>query len=308
MPLVGTLGADTSHVHRAIDNSIVPVLTVAPGDTVRFEAPGPPFPPDATAEDIGLIDFDWPHTMVGPVYVEGAHPGDALVVEILEVDVARDYGHCLFVPGLGLRPERYDTPYIHNFRFEGGFARLCEGVRIRLRPFLGIMGCAPSAPGKHATFPPRRVGGNIDIKTLTTGATLLLPVEVEGALFSCGDGHGAQGAGEVCGTGLETAVGATLRFGLDPARELRGPAFEAPPEEARARRYGFTAVGPDLYDCSERAIDAMLDYLRDERGLAEEHAYVLCSLAADLTIEEIVDAPNWLVSATIPLDVFDTSN
>jgi acetamidase/formamidase len=300
------IGSDSAHIHRVIDNSIEPALTISPGDTVAFACPGPPFPVGATPDDFGLIDFEWPHTMAGPVRVEGAEPGDVLVVEIVEVDVGRDYGHCLFAPGFGLRPDRFTTPYIHTFHFEDGYARLCPGVRIELRPFLGIMGVAPAEPGRHSTFPPRRVGGNIDIKTLTDGATLYLPVEVEGALFSCGDGHGAQGAGEVCGTGLETAVDATLRFDLQKGRRLEHPAFETPAASApAARRYGVTATGPDLYDCSERAIDTMLDHLVEERGLSDEHAYVLCSLAADLTIEEIVDAPNWLVSATLPLDVFD---
>lgn len=302
-PALSTLGADGRHIHYTIDNSIVPIATVSPGETVRFECPGPPFPPGATVADIGLIDFEHPHAMVGPVWVEGAEPGDVLVVEILEVDIGREYGHCLFVPGFGILTERFTEPYIHTFAFADGWAELCPGVRIPLRPFCGIMGVAPAEPGEHSTFPPRRVGGNIDIRHLTTGAMLYLPVEVDGAHFSCGDGHAAQGCGEVCGTGLETAVVATLRFGLERGRSLPHPAFATPPAPPSSGSYAVTATGPDLYDCSVRAVDAMIDHLTQDRSLSPEHAYVLCSLAVDLRIEEIVDQPNWLVSASLPLEV-----
>jgi acetamidase/formamidase len=188
---------------------------------------------------------------------------------------------------------------MHNFDLsDGATAELAPGVRIPLRPFLGIMGVAPAGPGAHSTIPPRAVGGNIDIARLTAGTTLYLPVQVEGALFSCGDGHAAQGRGEVCGTAIETALNATLRFGIATGRKLDEPAFRT------GDAYVTTAVGPDLHDCSARAIDQMIDHLMAEHGLSPEQAYVLCSVAVDLAIEEIVDVPNWVVSAALPLNLF----
>jgi acetamidase/formamidase len=293
------LGADPAHHHNVFDNSLEPVLRIGPGGTVRFECPPMPLPREAGPDDLANVSPVHPHTIVGPVQIEGARPGHVLVVEVLQVELGQDFGHTFVVPGLGLRTERFPDPHVHNFDLsDGDSVELAPGVRIPLRPFLGIMGVAPAEPGEHSTIPPRAVGGNIDIARLTAGATLYLPIEVEGALFSCGDGHAAQGQGEVCGTGIETAVTATLRFGLDTERTLDQPAFSTPDA------YVTTAVGPDLHDCSARAIDQMIDHLVAERGLTPEQAYVLCSAAVDLAIEEIVDMPNWVVSATLPLRLF----
>jgi acetamidase/formamidase len=294
-----TIGADPAHRHNVFDNSLAPVLRVAPGDSVRFECPPMPLPRNATPDDLANVSPVHPHTIVGPVYVEGAEPGQTLVVQVLDIELGQDFGHTFMVPGLGLRTERFPGPYVHNWDLSDGVsAQLAAGVSVPLRPFLGIMGLAPAEPGEHSTIPPRAVGGNIDIARLTAGSTLYLPVEVEGALFSCGDGHAAQGHGEVCGTGIETALNATLRFELAGERKLAQPAFRTPDA------YVTTAVGPDLHDCAARAIDQMVDHLVAERSLSPEQAYVLCSTAVDLTIEEIVDMPNWIVSATLPLAPF----
>jgi acetamidase/formamidase len=294
-----TVGADKAHRHNVFDNSLAPILRVAPADSVRFECPPMPLPRSAGPADLANVSPVHPHTIVGPVFIEGARPGHVLVVDVLEVELGQDFGHTFVVPGLGLRTERFPEPYVHNFELgEGAGIELAPGVRIPLRPFLGIMGVAPADIGEHSTIPPRAVGGNIDIARLTAGSTLYLPVEVEGALFSCGDGHAAQGRGEVCGTGIEAALNATLRFGLDTERKLDQPAFRTPDA------YATTAVGPDLHDCSARAVDQMIDHLVAERGLSPHEAYVLCSTAVDLAIEEIVDTPNWIVSATLPLTLF----
>jgi acetamidase/formamidase len=294
-----TIGADEAHRHNVFDNSLAPALRIAPGDSVRFECPPMPLPRNATPDDLAAVSPVHPHTIVGPVHVEGARPGDVLVVEVLEIELGQDFGHTFVVPGLGLRTERFPAAHVHNWDLsDGSSAQLATGVRVPLRPFLGIMGVAPAEPGEHSTIPPRAVGGNIDIARLTAGSTLYLPVEVEGALFSCGDGHAAQGHGEVCGTGIETALDATLRFELDRERKLEQPAFRTPDA------YVTTAVGPDLHDCAARAVDQMVDHLVGERSLSPEQAYVLCSTAVDLAIEEIVDMPNWVVSATLPLALF----
>lgn len=307
MPREHWVGAE--HSHNAFDNSLPPVLTVAPGDVVTFDCPGAPLPPRATVDDLSAIDFSHPHTIVGPVAVEGAEPGDSLVVDILDVGLPLPYGHCLFLPGLGLLPDAFSEPYVHSFALVGGeYAELRPGVRIPLQPFCGIMGVAPAEPGEHSTIPPRAWGGNIDVRHLTKGSTLRLPVQASGGLFSCGDGHGAQGDGEVCLTALETAVRPKLRFSLERGTGLAEPQFTCPGPLGRPGddegHFATVATGSDLYECSQRAVRSMLDHLTRERGLTPEEAYVLCSLAVDLKLSELVNYPSWVVSAYLPLSVF----
>lgn len=301
------LGSD--RVHNVFDNSLQPVLTIDAGDIVTFDCPGQPLPRHASVDDLSSLDSERPHTVVGPVALRGASPGDTLVVEIVDVVLLSDHGHCFYLSGGGLLGADFAEPYIHNFELSNeAYTELRPGIRIPLRPFCGIMGVAPAEPGIHSTVPPRSVGGNLDIRHLTVGSTLFLPVCVDGALFSCGDGHAAQGDGEVCETALETAVRATLRFSLRKAQSIPEPRFLTPaPLERHGDRAGYfvtCACGNDLYECSQRAVRYMLDYLVEEFGLSREEAYVLCSLTVDLKISEIVDEPNWIVSAYLPLGIF----
>jgi len=163
-------------------------------------------------------------------------------------------------------------------------------------------------PGSHSTMPPRRAGGNMDIKQLVAGATLFLPVLVDGALFSVGDAHAAQGDGEVCVTAVEMMGRVTLRFGLRSGRRLAEPQLvtPAPPSHAtnHGAHYATTAHGPDLFAAAQQAVRYMVDHLVETRGFSREEAYVICSVAADLKISEIVDAPNWIVSAFMPDAIF----
>jgi acetamidase/formamidase len=298
------LGSEPAHIHQVFDRSLPPILTLDPGGTVEFNCPGCALPRGATAEDFHLLSDRYPHRIVGPVAVAGAQPGDTLVVEILALEPAEDFGQCLVIPGFGLLTDEFPGAYLHHFDLRDGVARFAEGVEIPIRPFCGIMGVAPAAPGPHFTTPPRRTGGNMDVARLRAGATLFLPVEVEGALFSCGDGHAAQGAGEVCGTAIETALHVTLRLGLERGWVVPEPQFVTPPEEPSERAYVTTGCGPDLFQCSRQAVRHMVDNLCATRGLTREEAYVLCSAAADLRIEEVVDRPNWLVSLSLPLSIF----
>ena len=302
---IGTGHTVVTATHNVFDNSLAPALSVAPGTVLTFDCPGAPMPPNATVADLERIDFSHPHTIVGPVAIEDARPGDALVVDILDVELPNDYGHCLFVPGVGLLPEEFDAPHVQNFHFEDGYTTLGAGVRIPLEPFCGIMGVALAANGSHSTIPPRSVGGNLDVRDLVAGAQLILPVEVDGALFSCGDGHAAQGDGEVCVTAIETAVRPTIRLSLLEQVDLGAPRFTAP---ARRRptgdRLGVAATGEDLFATAQDAVRIMIGDLVETRGLTREEAYVLCSVAADLHISQIVNFPRWTVSATLALDVF----
>jgi len=169
------------------------------------------------------------------------------------------------------------------------------------------MGTALDLPGGHSTMPPRKNGGNMDIKQLTAGSTLYLPVWVDGALFCVGDTHGIQGDGEVCVTAVEMGGRVTARFGLERDRGLAEPQLRTtrpPSSTAPGPWFATTAHGPDLFAASQQAVRYMIDHLVRERGLSREEAYILCSVTVDLKISEIVDAPNWIVSAFLPEGVF----
>jgi acetamidase/formamidase len=183
-----------------------------------------------------------------------------------------------------------------------------KGVAVPIEAFPGVMGTALDEPGGHSTMPPRKNGGNMDVKQLTAGATLYLPVWVDGALFSVGDAHAAQGDGEVCVTAVEMSARVTLRFGLERGRWLPEPCLRTTRPRARDTEGGpwfaTTAHGPDLFASAQQAIRYMIQHLERERGLSREEAYVLSSVAVDLKISEIVDAPNWIVSAFLPESIF----
>ena len=170
------------------------------------------------------------------------------------------------------------------------------------------MGVALDEAGSHHTAPPRKNGGNMDIKQLTAGTTVFLPVWVEGALFSVGDAHGAQGDGEVCITAVEMNARIMLKFDLLERRQPSGAATAHPRRPVPRRRsgpyYATTAHGPDLHECARQAVRHMIDHLVRERGLTREEAYILCSVAVDLKVSEIVDAPNWIISAFLPETIF----
>ncbi|MCC7485885.1 MAG: acetamidase/formamidase family protein [Burkholderiales bacterium] len=303
---------DASVVHHRWDNALAPRLVIDAGDTVVFEtrdaADG--FYHRGSGHDQVLQRVPKGHPLTGPVKIRDAQPGDVLVVEILEVAPRGDFAWSNIRPGRGLLPQaEFDRPYLQVWDLsDGRHARGMRDIAVPLAPFPGVMGTALPEPGSHVTAPPRRNGGNMDIRQLTAGTTLYLPVLVEGALFSIGDGHGAQGDGEVCITAVEMNARATLRFGLLSARHLPEPQFRMPRRAARAcelgPQYVTTGHGPDLHECARQAVRHMIDHLVRERGLTREQAYILCSVAVDLRVSEIVDAPNWIVSAFLPEDVF----
>jgi len=304
---------DASQVHHEWNNALPPRLTIDPGDTVVFDtrdAADLYYTPASTSADVLNRGPFRGHPLTGPVHVRGARPGDVLVVEILDVRPRAPFGWTAIRPGRGLLPEA-DFPKPHLTIWDvsdGTHARMGRGIAVPLEPFPGVMGTALPEPGGHSTMPPRKNGGNMDIKQLTAGTVLYLPVFVDGALFSVGDGHGAQGDGEVCVTAVEMQATVTLRFDLQPGRGLPEPRLRTPgPIGAGTNRgphYATTAHGPDLFASAQQAVRYMIDHLVTERGLSREEAYILCSVAVDLKISEIVDAPNWIVSAFLPETVF----
>lgn len=307
------LGDRDENVHVGVwNNALDPALTIEPGEVVRFECRGAPnghFDVESTVEDVATLSFEG-HPLTGPVYVEGAEPGDALAVELLELQ-HKGFGVSYFYggdAGKGLLSGEFDDPGLHVWDLAGDVGRFVNGIEVPLDPFPGIVGVAPAEDGDHGTVPPRRTGGNLDVKHLTAGSTVYLPVEVEGALFSVGDCHAAQGDGEVCVTGVEGPMFVTARIGLRRDLRLEQPQFETTGPFTAAGvdepAYATTGIAEDLEHAAERAVLHMIDHLVDERGLAREEAYILCSAAVDLKINQVVNDPARTVSAYLPESLF----
>jgi acetamidase/formamidase len=300
-----------SHQHHfGWDNSLAPVLTVVPGDVVTFEvvdASGGQLGPDSPPADVARLDFSRVNPVTGPVFIEGAEPGDALQVTVIGLE-GSGWGWTAIIPGFGLLADDFTEPGLHISRYGVEGVEFLPGIRLPFRPFPGTIGVAPAAPGLHSVVPPREVGGNMDIRDLVEGARLYLPVQVNGGLFSVGDTHATQGDGEVCGTAIESPMKISLQFGLKKAAHLPSPYFETPGAGATSvADRGFvatTGIGPDLMKAARDAVRYMVDFLGKEFGLAPELAYMLCSVAVDLKVSEIVDAPNWVVSAYLPRGIF----
>jgi acetamidase/formamidase len=298
----------TDQVHFTWDTGHEPVITIADGDTVVIETrdvSDDQIGPDSDASVIDGLDWDRVYPLAGPIRVEGAEPGDTLAVEILDLRT-RGWGWTAILPGLGLLADDFPDAYLKIFDVSNGqFAFFGDEVAIPLTPFMGTMGVCPADASAVAVMPPGRFGGNMDTRQLVRGTTLYLPVEVEGANFSTGDAHGCQGDGEVCVTGLEAPMYASLRFYVEKGRTLPAPQYRTAPGPLTPRVdggafYGTTGVGPDLYENAQNAVRAMIDHITGITSLSPEDAYLLCSLCVDLKISEIVDAGQYIVSAVLP--------
>ncbi|MFT8245926.1 acetamidase/formamidase family protein [Roseomonas sp. BN140053] len=300
--------------HHGWNNANPPALRVAPGESVVFEtvdSSGGQLSPTSTLDTLRALDFSRVNPVTGPVHVDGAEPGDALAVHI-EHFAPSGWGWTANIPGFGLLADQFPDPALHLWQYDAGtlapaaFGRL---ARVPLKPFAGTIGLAPAEPGPHSVVPPRRVGGNLDIRDLGAGTTLILPVEVAGALFSVGDTHAAQGDGEVCGTAIESPMTVALRFELLKGAAPRFPRLELPGPVTRhldSRGYDVTTgIGPDLHGCARDAVSGMIELLVARHGMQPVEAYMLCSVAGDLRVSEIVDVPNMVVSLYLPRVLFD---
>ena len=304
----------SQHHHFGWDNSNPPVLTVAPGDGVEFEivdASGGQLNADSGVAEVAALDFAKVNPVTGPIHVDGAEPGDALKVTIVSF-APSGWGWTAVIPGFGLLADQFPEPAINVWTYDAqGLAPAAYGPggRVPLKPFCGTIGLAPGEAGLHSIVPPRRVGGNMDIRDLCAGTELYLPVEVAGALFSVGDTHAAQGDGEVCGTAIESPMSVALTFDLVKGAELRFPRYDTPgPVSRHFDEKGYhvtTGIGPDLMRGAMDAVSGMIDLLGALHGLAAPEAYMLCSVCADLRISEVVDQPNWVVSHYFPMIVLN---
>lgn len=295
--------------HLAWDRSVEPVIRVDSGDEVTFDALDAScgqITAASTVADLATLDFSRVDQVCGPVYVEGAEPGDTLEVELLDF-VPGTWGWTAAIPGFGLLADEFPEAALRITRLADGFGEFLPGVRIPLAPFCGELGVAPAGEPR-STIPPTELGGNMDTRHLTAGSVLWLPVAVPGALFSLGDGHAAQGDGEVCGTAIETPMQARVRLSVRRDVRVTAPEFRtAGPLGRSTNTAGWLAadgVGPDLMVAARDAARRMIDRLGVEHGLGAVDAYLLLSVAGDLRISEIVDQPNWIVTAYCPRSIF----
>jgi acetamidase/formamidase len=302
----------TDEVHFTWDAGNAPVISIADGDTVVFETrdvSDNQIGPDSDTSVVAGLDWDRVYPLAGPVYVEGAQPGDTLAVDILDIHT-KGWGWTAILPGLGLLPEEFPDPYLRVFDLTlGDVVYFREDIAIPLTPFMGTMGVCPADASAQAVMPPGTFGGNMDTRQLVAGTTLYLPVQVEGALFSTGDAHGCQGDGEICVTGLEAPMYAAMRFRVEKGRSIPCAQYRTQPGSLtkyvdHGAWYGTTGLGGDLYVAAQDATRAMIDHLTDGYGLSREDAYLLCSLVVDLKISEIVDAGVYIVSALLPESIF----
>jgi formamidase len=358
-----TLAEEPGTGHNRWHEAIPPVVTVAPGDRVILEtrdALDGQFSPNSTIADVATADLMPVHPLTGPVYVQGAEAGDLLEVRIEEIR-PEPFGFTAQIPGFGFLRDVFTEPHLVRWRIADGWATSEDlpGVRIPGAPFMGVIGVAPSAAFREIltareaacasrggaalgpdptaavptdpaiastalrTIPPREIGGNLDVKQLTAGTTLLIPVYATGALFSVGDAHFAQGDGEVCGTAVEMAgtfvgelhlrKGEAARRGIKSIQYSREDYVLDPRFQAPRRFYATTGLSvrddgtqesEDATLAARNAMLAMVEYLVEERKYTREQAYAICSVAVDLKISAIVDVPNVAVSAVLPLDIF----
>ena len=368
-----TLGEDPGSGHNRWHEGIEPVVKVEPKDTVVYEtrdAFDGQLGPNSTEDDVARLNLNVVHPLTGPVYVEGAEPGDLLEVTLvhIEADPWEQWGYTVEVPGFGFLRDEFPDPFIVHWRLNGNeYAESDQlpGVRLRCNPHPGILGLAPSAELRERatereanlaereanlaerdgfalppdptdavpsegnladealrTIPPRENAGNIDIKQITPGTTVLLPVYAEGGLVSTGDVHYAQGDCEACGTAVEMRSRVHLRFqmrkgaaerqGIQDLQLYRDDYFAAPELAVPRRFFATTGISvrkdgrnesEDITVAAKNALLNMIEHLQT-RGFDRQQAYALCSTAVDLRISQTVDVPNCLVTALLPLDIF----
>jgi len=288
--------------HNKFSRRITPALRVPSGSIVEafaHEATGGQFNIDSS--DPTDVNMDLVHTLTGPVYVDGAEPGDILSVELLEIEVG-NWGWMAIIPDFGVLIDDFSkTKVMKTFSIDKAKndVEFAEGIRVPVRPFAGVMGVAPDTDEMLDTGPPQANGGNLDDPDLVVGTTVYFPVFVPGALFSIGDPHAAQGLGEVAGTGMESP----MRFVYKVTVIKGGRAIQEVQYETDAY-YATTGFATTLEEAVQKATRYMIDYLVGIKGMSREDAYMLCSLAGDLKIAEAVDTPNMLVVMHLPKSIF----
>jgi acetamidase/formamidase len=283
-------------------------LTIQPGHEVTLSAPDAAngeITPESTSEDIGRIDYRRLDPLVGPVFIEGAKPGDALKIDVLNLKPL-GWGWTALLPDFGLLADEITDPLIRIWKdLDRGFIEMPSGARFDLHPMIGCIGVAPGEDGDFASITPTNAAGNIDIRYLGAGSTLIVPVFNDGALLSAADGHALQGEGEICGTAIECPMEMTLRVDLIKGAHLEAPEILTTDTYPAPEGYRiFTGIGPDLMEAARAATRRCIGPLARAQGISELEAYLLLGVVGELRIHEIVDIPHWVVGCMIPRRLF----
>ena len=289
--------------HDKFSRSIPPVISVPSGSVIEaftHEASGGQVNIDSVVGDLADLDMSKIHTLTGPVYVEGAEPGDVLAVRLIEIE-SGDWGWMSIRPTMGFLAGELDVTAMKTFALNKAenTVEFADGIHIPLEPFAGVMGVAPDTDEMLSTIPPRANGGNMDDPNLVAGTTVYFPVFVPGALFSIGDTHATQGLGEVSGTAIEAPMRIVYEI-----RVIKGGRSIPEPQYETDAYYATTGFATTIDEAARKATRFMIDYLVEVRGLSRGDAYMLCSLAGDLMIAEVVDRPHMLVTMHMPKSIF----
>lgn len=297
--------------HRYWDRTLKPIASVKDGDSlwvdIRDSSDGQ-LTPTSTDQHVSQLDFSRVNPMTGPIEVEGAEPGDVVEIEVLEFR-HRGWGWTAIIPGFGLLssgdgPLDLNGPAFKAWKVDGEVVRASFGkmkASVPLRPFLGVVGTAPREYGRLSVIPPRENGGNMDMRDVTVHSRVLLPVFTKGALVSMGDSHLAQGDGEVCGTAVEAPTEVKVLFRVRKDLSLEAPLIRGQRGGREYREFmAFLGISGDLMQATRIAVRRAVAFLSHLMSPAE--AYMLSSAVLDLHISEVVDVPNWVVSAYLPLE------
>lgn len=287
--------------HNRFSNTIPPVLRVPSGAVIEAyteDASDEQFHTHSTEASLDSLSFDPIHPLTGPVYVEGAEPGDILKVTLHKIEIG-DWGWTAIIPGFGFLSDSLNVKYLRTYDMAENkdYVQFTDKIKIPLKPFPGVMGVAPPTAELLSTIPPRANGGNMDDPNMSEGSIVYLPIFVEGALFSIGDAHATQGLGEVCGTAIEAPSYIVYQLDIIKGRSIQEPQYET--DEV----YATTGFAKTIDEAAKKATLYMVKYLQASHGLSVEEAYALCSLAGDLKIAEVVDMPHMLVTMHMPKDV-----
>jgi acetamidase/formamidase len=300
----GYYSATATPVMRVRSGDTVRIETVSTGSPARFEAAGVPAAqiPENFRAIYEQVKDRGPggHILTGPVYVEGAEPGDVLEVRIRKIEVTLPFAYNGFRPGSGFLPEDFSKPGMKIIPLDRQrlVAKFAPGIEIPMRPFFGSLGVAPpEASGRISSAPPGIHAGNMDNRELVAGTTLFIPVLAPGALFEAGDGHAGQGDGEVDITAMETALTGTFQFVVRKDMHLRWPMAETP------THYIIMGIDEDLTEAAKIAVRETVDFLAREKHLTREDAYMLASVGVDFHITELVDGTKG-VHGMIPKSIF----
>ncbi|MCH6258207.1 acetamidase/formamidase family protein [Puniceicoccaceae bacterium K14] len=307
--------------HHSLDRSITynrwnrayePRVTIEAGDTITLamnDASDGQVHPEMTGEEFGRIDSDLIHALTGPVAIAGAEPGDQLKIEIQEYQHEGWAWTCLH-PVRGLLEGFVKEHYLHIWKLEGNQTKSMPGLTLDLRPFCGIIGLQRADEGEFRTRPPGPFGGNMDVKHLTAGSTLFLPVSIPGAGLCAGDSHAAQGDGEVCINGMEAPMSVTFKVDLIKDTPLAGPYIQTPgelisPRYAAKPFHAFVESDEDPRTACKRVVLRAIDYLIGRVGLSQEQAYITCSVVLDLKVSQLVNVPMTTITGYLPEAIFD---